>query len=172
MNSMSFENFNVNVNNRSAFDTAYFIGRCCERNGTYNSVYIYGGTFTGKTHLLRAIENAVEDKAVSKNVIYTTVYDYLNNHLESILNHSYKDFLFSFEACDILLVDDLQDIIGYGCIAKDFISMLNRLISNGKIVVMTGNISPESEKWNSGLYNIMFYIKLEKIIEIKSGRNK
>ena len=77
---------------------------------TYNPLFIYSDVGLGKTHLLHAIGSACNDKKISS--LYITSEEYTNQFISSIKNGNTSEFRDSLRKTDIILIDDIQFLIG------------------------------------------------------------
>jgi chromosomal replication initiator protein len=101
----TFKNYIVGKNNDFAFNAANAISR---NPGTaYNPFLIYGGVGMGKTHLMQAIGNAINENSDHK-VIYVTSEDFLNEYLDCLAQKKMPSFKNKFRYVDVLLLDDIQ----------------------------------------------------------------
>ncbi|MBM4353498.1 MAG: chromosomal replication initiator protein DnaA [Deltaproteobacteria bacterium] len=136
----SFDTFVVGPSNHMA----YAAGRAVsERPGkAYNPFFIYGGTGLGKTHLLYAIGRAAQQIDSRRRVLYVTSETYINDMFASIRTNSMERFRAKYrDACDILLVDDVQFLRGEGT-QTQFFHTFNALHRDGKQIVFTSDRPP------------------------------
>ena len=75
INKYTFDSFEVTKFNIKAFDAA----KRFAENADSNPLAIFGGTATGKTHLLYAVKNAIEQNSYELKVILTTMAEIVNN---------------------------------------------------------------------------------------------
>lgn len=155
---LNFDSLVVGIFNENVVKAANMI---LENTATWNSLFIYGSTGLGKTHLLNAIGNKFVDLYPEKNVLYIQTEDF-NRNVYSAFSKSgieiekYKD---SFLDVDLLLVDDVQFLSNKEKMNEVFFTIFNKLISNKKIVIMTSDKIPNAlvlddrmvSRFNSGL---------------------
>ena len=103
----SFNNFVVGEENRYAHAAAQ---ASAVTSGLYNPLYIYGGTGTGKTHLLQAVAHAVHERDASLRIRYVTCEEFLNQYVDSLRGKSHSEFRNSMRNVDYLLVDDVHQL--------------------------------------------------------------
>ena len=105
----------------------------------YNSLYIYGKSGSGKTHLLQAIENKVLENNPEKRVKYISAENLLENELEIQKVRDAK--------LDLLIVDDIQ-ILGEkdDMIQEKFFNLFNSLHAKDKQIVLSSDSEPDQLK--------------------------
>ena len=155
---LTFSNLVVGVFNENAVKAASML---IDNLGSWNSLFIYGGTGLGKTHLLNAIGNEFLKKNPEKNVFYLQTEDFYRNVYSAISKggievENYKD---SFKDIDLLLVDDIQFLNNKEKTNEIFFTIFNNLIRNNKYVVLSSDKIPNAlaiedrmiSRFNSGL---------------------
>jgi chromosomal replication initiator protein len=136
--SYTFDSFVVGSSNQMAFTASKAVA---EKPGIqYNPLFIYGGTGLGKTHLLQAIGNDAIEK--SKNVIYVTVEQFMNDFTFSLKNKNMEHFRSKYRQCDLLLIDDVQFLSGKESTQEEFFHTFNELHNNKKQIVLTSDKLP------------------------------
>lgn len=106
----------------------------------YNPLFIYGGVGLGKTHLLHAIGQKSE--AVGRTVLYVTAETFTNKLVEAISNRKTSEFRERYRTVDVLLVDDIQFMIGKAKSEEEFYHTFNTIIGQGGQVVITSQQHP------------------------------
>lgn len=136
----SFGTFVVGPSNHMA----YAAGRAVsERPGkAYNPFFVYGGTGLGKTHLLYAIGRAAQQLDPKRRVLYISSETYMNDFYTYLRLKNMEQFRAKYrDACDILLVDDVQFLRG-GETQTQFFHTFNALHRDGKQIVFTSDRPP------------------------------
>ena len=139
----TFENFVVGEENRYAFSAAQ---TAATSPGTFNPLYIYGGTGLGKTHLMQAVANHV--KALNPNAVvrYTTCEGFLNDYVDSLRNKTSAEFRDYYRNVDLFLVDDVHHLGGKEQLQEEFFNTFNAIYNAGKQIMMTSDKRPSEIK--------------------------
>lgn len=131
---LTFENYVVNSSNRTAHESARLISRQSEKG---NSLFLYGDTGLGKTHLLNAIGNNTADRAR-----YVTS-EHFNRECTAAEQSDDPDDLIRFRQkylnLDVLLFDDIQSLSRRLAVVKEFYTIRRMLQRDGKRIVVTAN---------------------------------
>lgn len=141
--SYTFDNFVVGSANMFAHSACVSVA---ENHGSFNPLFLYGGSGLGKTHLLHAIGNHVKAHSPEKKVIYVYCENFVNEFIATIKKNTYEQFRAKYCSCDMLLVDDIQFLEGKEQMQVNFFSTFNELYEHGKNVVLTCDKPPQSLK--------------------------
>ena len=137
--SHTFSNFMVGGSNQFAYAAAKSVS---EKPGeVYNPLFIYGGVGLGKTHLMQAAGNVLQDRG--KNVIYTTVEQFLNDFLRHVRNQTMERFKEKYRKCDVLLIDDIQFLSNKDTIQEEFFHTFEALKTEKKQIILTADKHPK-----------------------------
>ena len=139
----TFENYIVGSNNRFAYAAASAVA---EAPGLkYNPLYIYGGVGLGKTHLMQAIGHEILSSFPNMNIIYTTGEGFTNELVSSIMNEKIENESFrnKYRKIDVLLIDDIQFLVGKAKCQEEFFHTFNTLFESGKQIVLTSEKPPK-----------------------------
>ncbi len=140
----TFETFVVGNNNRFAQSASLAVAE--SPGEAYNPLYIYGGPGLGKTHLMHSIGHFILDKNPNTKVLYVTSEEFTNEVIESIRNgnaSSMTKFRDKYRTVDVLMIDDIQFIIGKESTQEEFFHTFNALQTQGKQIILTSDKPPK-----------------------------
>lgn len=137
----TFENFVVGPENRVLYAVSMEISRS---PGRYNPFFVYGMVGLGKTHLLQAIAHKIMELHPEMRVLYITSEQFMNDMIDSIKSGSVRDFREHYrKKADVLLIDDIQFLIGKNGVQKELFHTFNELYDAGKQIVICSDRNPE-----------------------------
>jgi len=137
--SHSFDNFMVGGSNQFAYAAVKSVSE--KPGSTYNPLFIYGGVGLGKTHLMQAAGNVLQNQG--KTVIYITLEQFLNDFTRSIRNKTMERFQEKYRQCDVLLIDDIQFLSGKDGLQEEFFHTFEALRGKGKQIIITADKPPK-----------------------------
>lgn len=140
----TFSTFIVGPSNK--FAHAASLAVATNPAGSYNPLFIYGGSGLGKTHLLYAISTEILKTDPSKNIIYVKGEIFTNELIDAIRNETTKQFHEKYRQADALLVDDVQFIGGKESTQEEFFHTFNALYESNKQIVLTSDRPPKEIK--------------------------
>jgi len=139
----TFDTFIVGDNNDYAHAASLKVAE--EPGDTYNPLFIYGGPGLGKTHLMHAIANYILENDKSKKVIYVTSETFTNEIVDAVRDskneHSTarQEFRNKYRNVDVLLIDDIQFIIGKESTQLEFFHTFNHLYESQKQIIISSD---------------------------------
>ena len=135
-----FDKFVVGSSNELAFASAK---RFCSNDiNEFNPLYIYGGVGLGKTHLLHAIGWNLKEKNKNKSVLYLSAERFMFQFIKSLRQKDTMSFKQKFRSVDVLILDDIQFMIGKVSTQEEFFHTFNSLLDMNKKVIISGDRSP------------------------------
>jgi len=138
----TFDNFVVGPSNHMAYAAGRAAGE--KPGGAYNPLFIYGGTGLGKTHLLNAMGQLACRHHPHLRVLYITAETYFNDLMVAIRVKNMEHFRVKYrDACDMLLVDDVQFFAGKPRTQEEFFHTFNALHAAGKQIAFTSDRFPQ-----------------------------
>ena len=137
----TFANFVVGDCNRFAHASAVSVANKPGQKQR-NPFFLWGNSGLGKTHLMKAIGNAILEQHPEKKVIYTTCEAFTNAFIATIQNKNYTEFRNKYRTVDVLLIDDIQFLIGKDSVQMEFFNTFEALIEAGKQIVITCDKAP------------------------------
>lgn len=142
-NEYTFANFVVGDCNRFAHASAIAVSQKPGQRQR-NPFYLWGNSGLGKTHLMKAIGNEILANFPEKRVIYTTCEAFTNAYIACINSKNYEPFRAKYRTVDVLLIDDIQFLIGKEGVQTEFFNTFEALISAGKQIVITCDRAPSN----------------------------
>lgn len=155
LSSLTFENFVIGESNRMAYSMAVEVAESPGRL-PLNPLFIYGKSGLGKTHLMRAIQNYIEETRPSMRTVYVDAQDFVSKYSEAgaIKDQekvSFRNFRAYYEQADILLLDDVQHLQGKKESMNMLFQLFNTLTSQGKQVVLSADRAPKNIQFDERL---------------------
>ena len=136
----TFRNFVVGAGNQFAHAACMAVAE--QPGQTYNPLFIYGGVGLGKTHLLNAIGNHVAEQT-DLRIAYLTTEQFTNEVINSIRYDKMMDLRKRYRHIDMLMIDDIQFLVGKERTQEEFFHTFNALYEGHKQIVLSSDRFPK-----------------------------
>ena len=137
----TFENYCGSISNKVARSIGEAIAtdpRC----RTFNPLFIFGPSGVGKTHLIQAIGIRIKETRHDTRVLYITARLFESQFTQANIDGKINDFIYFYQSIDVLIIDDIQDLLGKKKTQNAFFHIFNHLIQNQKQIIMSSDCRP------------------------------
>lgn len=139
---LTFDNYIVGPSNQFAYASAFSTAE--NPAVQFNPLFIYGQPAVGKTHLLHAIGNHIKKRNPHIRAYFVSAEHFVNEFIDSLQHKKPGDFRAKYrEGVDLLLIDDVQFIVGKDRSEEEFIHTFNTLHSMKKMIILTSDKAPK-----------------------------
>ena len=122
----------------------------------FNPLFLYGGAGLGKTHLMQSIAHYIMENNRSMNVLYVPSNTFTNEIVEAIKKNKTQEFRDKYRTVDVLLIDDIQYLIGKESTQQEFFDTFNTLHDEGKQIILSSDKPPREIKTLDERYRSRF----------------
>ena len=107
----------------------------------FNPLFLFGGPGLGKTHIAQAIGIDIKERFPELVVLYVTGNEFKTQYMDAVKGNRIVDFIAFYQRIDVLIVDDIQDLLGQAS-QNTFFNVFNHLHQNGKQLIFTSDRAP------------------------------
>ncbi len=137
----TFDTFVVGPTNKMAHAVSVAVAE--SPGQTYNPLFLYGGAGLGKTHLMHSIAHHIMRQQPHLKVLYVTSEKFTNELIDSLKHDKNNEFRNKYRNIDVLLIDDIQFIIGKESTQEEFFHTFNELYDAKKQIVISSDKHPK-----------------------------
>lgn len=141
----TFETFIVGESNKHAHATCLAVADSPGQD-KFNPLFLYGGSGLGKTHLMQSIAHYILQNNKNMKVLYVPSNKFTNEIIEAIKKNKTEEFRDKYRTVDVLLIDDIQYIIGRDSTQQEFFDTFNTLHDEGKQIILSSDKPPKEFK--------------------------
>ena len=157
----TFDNFVFGDENMHAYQSAMRFAAFAATPGQCTSLFIYGSSGLGKTHLLFAIKNHLAQERPDITVKYASSQVYIDDYMRDLgmQKGPGQPIMREYRDADVLIIDDIQNIIGRQASIEFFFQLVDEFIRSGKKIVIASDRAPKklglderlTSRFNSGM---------------------
>ncbi len=137
----TFENYCCSTSNKVARSISESIATNPDCK-TFNPLFIFGSTGVGKTHLINAIGVKIKELNPDSRVLYITARLFESQFTSALAKSKINEFINFYQSIDVLIIDDIQDLIGKSKTQNTFFHIFNHLHQNQKQLILSSDCRP------------------------------
>lgn len=141
----TFDNFIVGDSNRHAHATCIAVADSPSQDN-FNPLFLYGGSGLGKTHLIQSIAHYILQHDENAKVLYVPAETFTNEIIDAIQKNKTDEFRTKYRQVDVLIIDDIQTIIGKERTQEEFFNTFNFLYEAKKQIIISSDRPPREIK--------------------------
>ena len=136
----TFDKFITGPSNELAFASAKRIAQ--SEKFDFNPLFLYGGVGLGKTHLMHAIAWEISANSPAAKVLYLSAERFMFQFIKSLRQKDTMSFKQKFRSVDVLILDDIQFMVGKNSTQEEFFHTFNSLLDLNKKVILSSDRAP------------------------------
>jgi len=140
----TFKSFVEGKSNQLAHAAAQQVAE--NAGSSYNPLFIYGGVGLGKTHLMHAVGNFLQEKNPNAKVLYVSSERFVQDMVKALQLNAINEFKRFYRSLDALLIDDIQFFAGKERSQEEFFHTFNALLEGGQQMILTCDRYPKEIK--------------------------
>lgn len=138
----TFNSFVVGKSNELAYAAASAVVEDIGKR--YNPLFVYGGVGLGKTHLMQAVGNEIRSRYQNRvRVKYVSSEKFTNDVISAIRNKNTESMKEKYRLVDVLIIDDIQFVIGKAATEEEFFHTFNALYEGNKQIIISSDKPPK-----------------------------
>ncbi len=135
----TFDSFIVGPFNELAYSAAQAI---IKKLSVYNPLFIYGPTGLGKTHLIQATGNKIQEENADSTIFYTSSEKFSQDYVNALKNNRISQFKNKYRNFDVFIMDDIQFFSGKEKLQEELFHLFNILYDKGKQIIFSSDKHP------------------------------
>jgi len=136
----TFKDFVVGKSNELAFSACRRVAD--SEDVPFNPLFLYGGVGLGKTHLMHAIAWQRKKLNPKLKILYLSAEKFMYEFIKALRLKNTVTFKEQFRSVNLLMIDDVQFIIGKESTQEEFFHTFNALADQNRQMVISADKSP------------------------------
>lgn len=137
----TFDNYIEGISNKLARTAGETIANNPGKTA-FNPLFVHGASGVGKTHLCHAIGSRILDLYPDKKVLYVSAHLFKVQYTDATRFNTVNDFINFYQGIDVLILDDIQELVGMEKTQNTFFHIFNHLHQNNKQLILTSDKAP------------------------------